>query len=146
MSEEEFVPLSASEVKSLRESAVEKPSERPQSGIKAAIRPGMSDAELVDTIIATPQDQIIPWEDAILPSGGMYYGWPDGVIKVRAWGTDVDKILATQRLAQSGQSMNMLIERCVKYPAGFTTQDLLVGDQVFLLYYLLPSLQVINKM
>lgn len=136
--EEEFVPLNPSEVKAVRDSVKDSTQvkERPQSNIKGAITASMSNADVVDTIINSPIDQIIPWEEVDLPSRGLYYGWPNGVIKVRAWGADVDKILATQRLAQSGQSMNMLIDRCVKYPAGFTSQDLLIGDQVFLLYYL----------
>lgn len=117
-------------------SAKAEPKRRTDSSLKSSITADMSAGAVVDAIMSMPADQLIPWEDAELPSNGIYYGWPDGVVKVRAWGTDVDKILATTRLAQSGQSVNMLLKKCVKYPREFQTEDLLVGDQIFLLYYL----------
>jgi hypothetical protein len=65
-----------------------------------------TDAEIVEAITRAPQEQLIPWEEVSLPSKGLYYGWAAPVIRVRAWGAKVDKILATARMAQSGQSLD----------------------------------------
>jgi len=94
------------------------------------------DGELLDRIVTAPREDIFPWEDVTLPSKGLYYDWTSGVIQVHPWGADVDRILATSRLAQTGQSVDYLINACCKFPDGFEPTDLLVGDQVFLLYYL----------
>ena len=101
-----------------------------------SIRGVTDDAQIVDKIIQAPTEHILPWEDVELPSKGLYYDWPNGVIQVHPWGASVDKILATSRLAQTGQSINYLINSCCRFPGGFNPEDLLVGDQVFLLYYL----------
>ncbi len=107
------------------------------------VKPGLlgnfsqaTDREILDTIIAAPEDTLIPWEECTLPSKGIYYGWPDGVVKVKAMGQKAEKILATQRLAQSGQSIDYVFRECVKFPLGFDPADLLVGDRTFLLYFL----------
>jgi len=97
---------------------------------------GMSNEELVDSIIQIPEEQLIPWEECSLPSKGLYYNWTSGTIQVRAWGANVDKILATSRLAQSGQSIDYMLGSCCRFPEGFDPTQLLVGDQIFLLYYL----------
>lgn len=91
---------------------------------------------ILDAILKTPEDQLIPWEECALPSNGLYYGWPDGVVKVRAMGQTAEKVLATQRLAASGQSIEYLFRECVKFPDGFDPIDLLIGDRIYLLYYL----------
>lgn len=96
----------------------------------------MSDAEVLDAILSNDQDTYIPWEEVSLPSLGLYYGWQSGVINVRAWGANVDKILATQRLVRSGQALSKMLEICCRFPTDFNAEDLLVGDQIFLLYYL----------
>jgi predicted Fe-Mo cluster-binding NifX family protein len=49
--------------------------------------------------------------------------------------------LATHRLATSGQSLDYLLRNCCRYPANadgsaFDPLDLLIGDKMFLLYYL----------
>lgn len=103
--------------------------------ISSMIRPGASNEELLDAILQTPDDKMIPWEECHLPSGGLYYGWPDGIVMVRAMGQNVEKVLANQRLAQSGQSIDYLINECCKFPDGFSAVDLLLGDKVFLLYF-----------
>ena len=106
------------------------------SALKESLE-GISDnTEIVDRIISAPRDQVLPWEDCELPSKGLYYGWNSSIVQVHPWGANVDKILATQRLAQTGQSINYLVRECCKFPDGFDTTELLVGDQVFLLYYL----------
>jgi hypothetical protein len=68
----------------------------------------------------------------------MYYAGaiPNGTIQVRAWGIQTDKILATSRLAQSGKALDYVIKSCVRLPEDFNHMNLLVGDRVFLLYYL----------
>ncbi len=100
------------------------------------IGPGTTNEELVSQIIQASPDQLIPWEECHLPSRGIYYGWPDGMIMVRAMGQTAEKVLATQRLAQSGQSLDYLFRECCKFPLGFDSGDLLLGDRVFLLYYI----------
>lgn len=103
------------------------------SGISA---PGQTSDEFLNRILATPTDQIIPWEECWLPSQGIYYGWPDGLVHVRAMGQVAEKILATQRLAQSGQSIDSLFRECCKFPNSFDPVDLLLGDRIFMLYFI----------
>ena len=104
--------------------------------LASLIADATSNQDIVNIISRTPQDQLIPWEEATLPSKGVYYGWESGVVEVRPWGANVDKIMATQRLAQTGQSVDYMIKECCRFPDGFDPSDLLVGDQIFLLYYL----------
>jgi hypothetical protein len=93
---------------------------------------------LLDVIVSQQPTDLLPWEEVVLPSKGVYYGdaVPGGVVRVRAMGTYADKILATQRLAQSGQSIDYLFQHCVQFPGDFSPLDLLAGDRVFLLYVL----------
>lgn len=98
--------------------------------------PGISNEELLARILQMSDDKLIPWEECHLPSRGIYYGWPDGIIKVKAMGQTAEKVLATQRLAQSGQSIDYLFKECCQFPEGFDAADLLLGDRVFLLYYI----------
>ena len=104
--------------------------------LSGIITPGMSNEELVARLVQVSEDKLIPWEECHLPSKGLYYGWPDGMIMVRAMGQTAEKVLATQRLAQSGQSIDYLFKECCKFPTGFDPVDLLLGDRVFLLYYI----------
>ena len=94
--------------------------------------------EFLDKLLQTPQDQLIPWEDCYLPSKGLYYDgdWDNGLVKVKAMGQTAEKILATQRLAKSGQSIDYLFRECCQFPDGFDPINLLLGDRVFLLYFL----------
>lgn len=96
----------------------------------------LTNEQLLQSIIDAPTEKLIPWEDCHLPSKGIYYGWSDGVVQVRAMGQTAEKVLATQRLAQSGQSIDYLFRECCRFPEGFDPVDLLLGDRVFLLYYL----------
>jgi hypothetical protein len=99
--------------------------------------PGESVDDFLDKLLDTPAEKLIPWEDCHIPSKGLYYdGWPDGVVRVRAMGQTAEKILATQRLAQSGQSIYYLFRECCKFAEGFDPVNLLLGDRVFLLYFL----------
>jgi hypothetical protein len=95
-----------------------------------------AEASDLDRLNMTPMERLIPWEECHLPSGGLWYGWGNGIVKVRAMGLNAEKILATQRLGQSGQSMDMLYKECCKFPEGFDPDHLLVGDRTFLLYYI----------
>lgn len=94
--------------------------------------------DILDQVLQMSDDEIMPWEDVTLPSAGLFYDGvvPNGVVKVRPMGLAADKILATQRLAQSGKSIDYLFKKCVKLPDGFDAKNLLVGDRVFLLYYI----------
>jgi len=98
--------------------------------------PGSTSEEFLNELMNIPEEQLIPWEECHLPSRGAYYDWPDGVVMVKAMGQSAEKILATQRLAQSGQSIDYLFRNCCKFPDGFDPADLLLGDRVFLLYFL----------
>jgi hypothetical protein len=129
---EEEVPLSgAKPVMSREPEMVAK-----EGQLTGLIQNATTNAEIVDIISAASSEQLIPWEEAELPSKGFYYGWGSGIIEVKAWGTKVDKILATARLVQSGQAIDKVFSECCRFPDGFDPVDLLVGDQVFLLYYL----------
>ncbi len=105
---------------------------------------GSSDKDILDAVLKAKEEDILPWEDCVLPSQGVYYldadgnqRIPGGVVQVRPMGIHADKILATQRLAQSGQALTYLYDNCVRFPDGtFSSEELLVGDSVFLLYYL----------
>jgi hypothetical protein len=100
--------------------------------------PGGNNEEFLSKLLQTPREQLIPWEDCYLPSKGLYYNgtWDNGMTKVRAMGQTAEKILATQRLAQSGQSMDYLFRECCRFPEGFDPVNLLLGDRVFLLYFI----------
>ncbi len=104
--------------------------------LKDLVTPGQTNEDFVNSLLQAPEEKLIPWEECWLPSKGRYYGWPDGMVKVRAMGQTAEKILGTQRLAQSGQSIDYLFNECIKFPLGFQAEDLLLGDRIFLLYFL----------
>lgn len=97
---------------------------------------GMNNDQFLDQILATPAEQLIPWEEVELPSQGRFYGWPDGICRVRAMGQTAEKILTTQRLVSSGQAIDYLFRECCQFPAGFDPVEMLVGDRSFILFYL----------
>jgi hypothetical protein len=81
----------------------------------------------------------LPWEDCVLPSQGVYYDGkvPDGRVQVKPMGITADKIFATTRLVQTGQSIEYIYKNHVKFPdESFTPDMLLTGDRVYLLFYL----------
>lgn len=95
--------------------------------------------EFVQKLIEAQSDaSLIPWEECWLPSKGLYYGdWADGMVKVRAMGQHDESILANQRLIQSGAVIDKLFSSCCQFQGnGFDPKDLLLGDRIFLLYYL----------
>jgi hypothetical protein len=108
----------------------------PMGNMDDLVRPGGSNEDFLDSILQAPEEKLIPWEECHLPSGGRYYGWQDGTVMVRAMGQTAEKILATDRLQQSGQSIDMLFKECCRFPDGFDPADLLLGDRIFLLYFL----------
>lgn len=100
-------------------------------------------AESVQNAIISPREILeressseAQFENIELPSKGLYYGWDSGVISVKQMGLKAEKILATQRLAQSGQAIDFLFREHCRFPDGFDSADLLLGDRVFILYYL----------
>jgi hypothetical protein len=108
----------------------------PTAELAGLIGDAASDVDIVDIIARATPEQLIPWEETTLPSKGLYYGWTSGVVQVKAWSAKIDKILATARLAQTGQSIDYMLKECCRFPDGFDIQDMLVGDQIYLLYYL----------
>jgi len=98
--------------------------------------PGQTNEEFIHRLLQVPSDRLIPWEECWLPSKGIYYGWPDGLVKVKAMGQVAEKILSTQRLAQTGQSIDYLFRECCQFPNGFDPVDLLLGDRIFMLYFI----------
>jgi hypothetical protein len=99
----------------------------------------LDEAGVLDKLLSSPEDELLHWEHAQLPSEGKYYDGmvPDGKIQVRPMGMHADKILATQRLAATGESIDYLFKECVRFPDDeFNPLNLLVGDRIFLLYYL----------
>ncbi|MDP1710860.1 MAG: hypothetical protein Q8K86_00180 [Candidatus Nanopelagicaceae bacterium] len=101
----------------------------------------MKDDQIFDDIIKSGGLQ---WEDCVLPSRGIYYGegassvrtpdLPNGAVKVRPMGIDVEKIMASRRFGN--QAVDMMLQHCVRLPEGFDPLDLLIGDRLFLLYYI----------
>lgn len=98
----------------------------------------LSPEDLLQRAISTTEEDILPWEDIQLPSEGIYYGnlMPGGMVKARPMNIHAEKMMATQRFAKSGKSIDMMFKQCVKLPDEFDTLDLLAGDRVFLLYYI----------
>ena len=93
--------------------------------------------DLFDELLGKSDDYFMPWETVELPSKGQYYdNMPNGTVRIRPMGIDVDKMMANQRIAQSGELLNKIIEACIQLPEGMSVQDLISGDQFFLLYYL----------
>lgn len=109
-----------------------------RKNLSSELKADASPVDVVDFIINKSADELIPWEKCSLPSKGLFYGGkiPDGTIEVRPMTIAVDKILATSRLAQSGQAIEKMYEKCVRLPSGFEQLDLLIGDRTFLLFYI----------
>lgn len=92
-------------------------------------------SKLIDHV---QSDNYIPWEKLKLPSAGVYYGdkLPGGLLEVKPMGVDVDKMLTNQRLIQSGELLNKIVESCTRFPADMSVRELLAGDFNYILYYL----------
>jgi len=96
----------------------------------------LSDEQVLHEILAKPNEELMPWTTAILPSGGHYYdGKIDGgQVEIRPMNWFTDKILATSHLAHSGKSIDEIFKKCVRFQTEFDPQNLLLGDRAFLLY------------
>jgi len=111
----------------------------PQESLAEVAKNITNPEELIRLIASRPQEDYLPWEKINLPSMGLFYNSriPGGEIEVRPMGLVTDKILATSRLAQSGQSIDYIYKHCVRFPdQTFDPLDLLTGDRMFLLFYL----------
>jgi hypothetical protein len=94
---------------------------------------------VLDRALKLSDEDVMPWEEVTLPSQGAFYDGevPGGRIEVKPMGLAAEKVLATQRLAQSGKSIDWLFRKCVRFPnEKFDPINLLAGDRIFLLYYL----------
>lgn len=93
---------------------------------------------ILDKILSMPEDEINPWEEVELPSGGKFYDselMQTGVVRVRAMNLAIEKALANQRLAKSGQALDIMLKKCVQLPdPEFDHLDLLIGDRYFLMF------------
>ena len=97
------------------------------------------DGSLLDRILAKEPDEIIPWEECVLPSKGYFYDGriPGGKVEVRPYNLEVEKIWNNQRIRASGQAFDKIMEYCTKYPdPNFTVDQLLSGDYDYLLFVL----------
>jgi len=124
-----------SEPKNDEKKPIEAPVETPVEAVEVS---KSKESEILSRVLSKTGEDLIPWEKTKLPSMGIYYDGaiPNGEVEVRAWGIQTDKILATQRLAQTGQALDYVIKNCVRLPNEFDHMNLLIGDRVFLLYYL----------
>lgn len=99
----------------------------------------LDDDQILDLVLSKDEDELVPWEPVTLPSRGLFYGdqIPGGVVEVRPMNIYVEQIMSTQRFAKSGQSIDMVLKHCVRFPTpDFDPVDLLSGDGTFLLFYL----------
>lgn len=96
----------------------------------------LSDEQVLHEILSKPNEELMPWTSAILPSGGHYYdGKVDGgMVEIRPMNWFTDKILATSHLAHSGKSIDEIFKKCVRFKDDFDPQNLLLGDRAYLLY------------
>jgi hypothetical protein len=94
----------------------------------------------LDRILSKDPHEMIPWEEVKLPSRGIYYDselMKEGVVKVRAMNFDVEKAMSNQRIARDGQSLDVMLEKCVQLPdPDFDHLDLLIGDRYYLMFYI----------
>lgn len=140
--EEELAIVGEGGVTRSKNSEKIKSSTNRSSEMKDIIKAGMSNEEIVNALVSMPEERLIPWELCTLPSQGRFYKdghgniWQDGSVQVRAMTQTAEKVLATDRLAQSGQAIDYLLRECVKLPDGFDSVDLLITDRTFLLYYI----------
>jgi len=93
---------------------------------------------VLDKILSMSEEEINPWEEVELPSGGKFYDselMQTGVVKVRAMNLAIEKALANQRLAKSGQALDIMLRKCVQLPdPEFEHLDLLIGDRYYLMF------------
>lgn len=90
--------------------------------------------QFLHKLLDVQESSLIPWESFELPSRGIYYNWPDGLIQVRPMGQKAEKAMANQRLAQNGQNIDAMFSLCCRFPDDFEPTDLLLGDRAYLLF------------
>jgi hypothetical protein len=79
------------------------------------------------------------YEEVELPSKGKYYkgAIPEGKLEVRMMYQEEEEIMTSVRYLQTGKAVDMVLKNCIKsLPSGFTTEDLVAGDRVYLLMWL----------
>lgn len=109
---------------------------QPGPDLTTVLTPGMDPDKILDALLATPPERFNPFRAIKLPSLGLYYNWANGMVDVRPMDIVAEKILSTADLVRSGQALDYIYRACVRLPEGFDPLDLLVGDRVYLLYYL----------
>lgn len=97
-----------------------------------------SSAEVLDFLLTKNSEDLIPYEDCILPSRGLYYNGliPEGKVKVKPMNINTEKIMSTGRLVQSGQSLDFVFKHHIQFPNAFDPANLLVGDWTYLFFVL----------
>lgn len=106
--------------------------------LRKEIKEGANTSDILD-LLMTNKDKFMPWENAVLPSMGIFYDgkMPGGKIQVRPMDIAVEKVIGTTRLARSGQSLEQIYKHCVRFPdPKFDPLDLLEGDRWFILMLL----------
>lgn len=104
--------------------------------LASEIAPGMDNTQLVDAILSISQEKFIPYRSIELPSRGIYYNWPNGMVDVRGMSQTTEAVMSDQSLVKTGQALDYVFRECVKLPNGMDPVDLIVGDRIFLLYYI----------
>jgi len=104
--------------------------------ISKLLHDGITNSQLVDELLNIDNNQLLPWRECHLPSCGIYYGWPNGIVRVRPMTQTAEKILTTQMYVASGEAIEYLFRECCEFYNNFDPAELLVGDRTFLLYYL----------
>lgn len=116
--------------------------DQPEQEIEIASQSGAqgasTDRDVLSKLLNIPEADYFAWETTELPSGGFYYdGWQSNFVRVKPMTQAAEKALVNQRLAQTGENIDMLFRACVEFPApNFDPLDLLLGDRTYLLYYI----------
>ena len=105
----------------------------PRTAIMGGQRPGMAGATTGSDTSGVPSERLD------LPSRGLLYpkGHPaaSGFIMVRPITTAEEEILATERFAKQGITIELVLQRCIT-TRGLDTLSLLNGDRTHILFYL----------
>lgn len=93
--------------------------------------------EILDDILGLGQDLVTPYSQVKLPSLGQYYDW-GGIqtCEVRAMSRTVEKLMTRQDMAQDGTAIDQMLAYCCRFPAPTDPLDLLIGDRMYLMYYI----------
>ena len=96
-----------------------------------------SDDSVLDEILSLGQDTVTPYSQVKLPSLGLYYDW-NGIqsCEVRAMSRNVEKLMTRQDMAQDGTAIDQMLAYCCRFPVPTDPLDLLIGDRMYLMYYI----------